>query len=69
MSDKLKAFVRETIDEILKNLPLEERLKGLSPQERLEGLSADEMVKVLSPEALEALARKLQANGPSAKPS
>lgn len=76
MSDKMKAFVRETIDEILESLPTEERLKGLppdevakilSPEERLRGLSADEVDKALSPETREALARKYKVNG-TAKP-
>jgi hypothetical protein len=77
MSDKLKEFVRESIDNLLKSLPAEERLKGLSPAERLEGLpvedrlkglSAEEVLKALPPETREALARQLNANGPSSKP-
>jgi hypothetical protein len=76
MPDKLKEFVRETIDEILqslppeerlKGLPPEERLKGLPPEERLKGLSADEVVKALPPEVLEALVRRLKANGSEPK--
>jgi hypothetical protein len=59
MSDKLKEFVRETIDEMLKDLPVEERLKGLSPEE---------IVRALSPEFREALARQLKVNGTSPKP-
>jgi hypothetical protein len=77
MPDKLKEFVRETIDELLNSLPAEERLKGLpveelrkrlSPEERLKGLSAEDLLRALPPETLEALARKLKANGPSANP-
>jgi hypothetical protein len=77
MPDKLKEFVRETVQEILASLPAEERLKGLSPkerlegmspQERLEGLSADQVIRALPPETLEALARQLKANGPPSKP-
>jgi hypothetical protein len=77
MPDKLKEFVRETINEILqslppeerlKGLPAEERLKGLPAEERLKGLSAEEVVQALPPEILEALARKLKAIGPSSKP-
>ena len=68
MSDQLKAFVRQTIDELLESLPAEERLKGLPAEERLKGLSAEEVVRALPPEVLEALARKLIANGPSPKP-
>jgi predicted Zn-dependent peptidase len=77
MPDKLKEFVRETIDELLDSLPAEERLKGLAAEERLKGLaaeerlkglSAEEVVKGLSPETLEALTRQLKANGSGAKP-
>ncbi|MGH7222799.1 MAG: hypothetical protein ACRELF_06205, partial [Gemmataceae bacterium] len=76
MSDKLKEFVRQSIDrflqsltveERLKGLPAEERLKGLPAEERLKGLSADEVVKALPPEVLEALARRLKANGSDLK--
>ena len=72
MSDKLKEFVRQTVDEMLESLSVEKRLKGLSPEQRLEGLpaeerlkglSAEEVVRALSPETLDALARKLKANG------
>lgn len=78
MPDKLKEFVRQTIDELLQSLSVEERLKGLSAEEvakalpveeRLKGLSADEMVKSLPPEVLEALARRLKANGSEPKSS
>jgi hypothetical protein len=77
MPDKLKEFVRQTIDELLtslpaeerlKGLPAEERLKGLPAEERLKGLSAEEVVRALSPEAREALARQLKMNGTSAPP-
>ena len=59
MSEKLKEFVRQSIDELLRELPAEERLKGLS---------AEEVAAALPPEVLAALARKLKANGSSAKP-
>jgi hypothetical protein len=77
MPDKLKEFVRETIDELLASLPAEElrkrlspeeRLKGLPAEERLKGLSAEEVLKALPPETLESLIRQLKTNGPSAKP-
>jgi hypothetical protein len=59
MSDKLKEFVRQSIDELLKSLP---------PEERLKGLSAEEIAKALPPETLEALVRQVKVNGPSPKP-
>jgi len=99
MKNKLDEFVRETIDEVLNELPrqkllekltdkerleglsaekrleglsAEKRLEGLSAEKRLEGLSPDERLAGLSPEELraaaEAIQRRLQGNGPSAKP-
>jgi len=59
MSDKLKEFARQTIDELLNTLPperllkavpLEERLKGLAAEERVKGLAAEERVKGLAAE-------------------
>jgi hypothetical protein len=76
MSEKLKEFVRQSIDEILnslpaeerlKGLPVEERLKGLPVEERLKGLSADEVLRSLSPELREALARHFKSNGSQPK--
>jgi hypothetical protein len=49
MSDKLKEFVRKSIDELLSSLPPEELLKRLSPAQRLAGLSAEEVLKALPP--------------------
>ena len=49
MPDKLKEFVRQSIDELLERLPAEERLKGLPAEERLKGLPAEELSKRLSP--------------------
>jgi hypothetical protein len=72
MSDKLKEFVRESIDKFLaslpaeermKGLPAEERMKGLPAEERLKGLSVEEVARALSPETREALLRQLEANG------
>lgn len=77
MSEKLKEFVRQSIDELLSSLPAEERLKGLPAEElrkalpieeRLKGLSEEEMIRALSPEMLEALARRLKSNGSPPKP-
>jgi hypothetical protein len=68
MSDKLKEYVRQSIDELLASLPAEELRKRLSVEERLKGLSAEEVVRALPPETLEALARQLKANGHSSKP-
>jgi hypothetical protein len=67
MPDKLQEFVRQSIDQLLQSLPAEERLKGMPTEERLKGMSAEEIVKALPPEILEALARRLKANGSDAK--
>ena len=68
MPDKLKEYVRESLDKLLASLPTEERVKGLSAEERLKGLSAEEVARALPPETLEALVRMLTANGHSAEP-
>jgi hypothetical protein len=68
MPDKLKEYVRESLDKIVASLPAEERLKGLTAKERLAGLTAEEVIRALPPETLEALARQLKANGPSSEP-
>lgn len=60
MPDKLKEFVRQSLDQLLQNMP---------PEERLKGLSADEIIKGLSPEVLEAISRRLKANGSEPKSS
>jgi hypothetical protein len=62
MSDKLKEFVRQSLDELQATLPVEERLKFLA------SLSAEEIIQALPPETLKALARKLKGNGQSSKP-
>jgi hypothetical protein len=81
MANKLDEYVRQTIDELLKELPAEKRLEGLSPEERLEGLSPKKRLEGLSPEerleglspdesraALEAVQRRLKKNGQDPKP-
>jgi hypothetical protein len=59
MDQRLEAFVRQSIDELLKSLSVEERLKGLPaeevvrtlpPEARLKGLSAEERLKGLPAE-------------------
>ena len=64
--ERLKGLAAE---ERLKGLPAEERLKDVPAQERLKGLSAEEVVKGLPPETLEALIRRLKANGSSPQSS
>lgn len=68
MPDKLKEYVRESLDKLLASLPAEKRVSGLSVKERLAGLTPEEVIRELPPETLEALARKLKANGTSAEP-
>jgi hypothetical protein len=64
MANKLEEFVARSIDELLQKLPPEKRLEGLSPEDRLKGLSPEELRAMM-----EAAQRRLQANGPSAKPT
>jgi len=68
MPDKLKEFVRESIDQLLASLPPEKRLEGLSAEQRLKGLSPEQVIQALPPEALEALVRRLKTNGSSSNP-
>jgi hypothetical protein len=63
MHAKMKEFVRETMDELLKKLPPEERLKGLSVDEMIRAITP-----VLTPETREALSRHLKSNGSTPKP-
>lgn len=58
MPDKLQEFVRESLDNLLRNMPVEERLKGLS---------AEEVIQGLPPEVLQEIARRLKANGSDPK--
>jgi len=68
MSDKLKEFVRQTIDEMVSCLSVEERLKGLSAQERLEGLPAEERLEGLpTEERLKGLPAEERLKGLSAE--
>ena len=58
MPDLLEELTRQTIDRLLKEMPLEKRLEGLSPEERVKGLS---------PETLRELADRLTGEA-EAKP-
>lgn len=58
MPDMLEEFTRETIDQLLKELPAEKRLEGLSPEQ---------LLAALPPQTREALARLLKAKGSDAE--
>jgi hypothetical protein len=62
MPDALEEFTRETIDQLLKELPVAKRLEGIPAAKRLEGFSADEILRALSPEARKELARRLETD-------
>ena len=49
MLDPLEELTRETIDQLLKDLPPEKLRERLTPEQRLEGLTAEDFQK-LSPE-------------------
>jgi hypothetical protein len=77
MPDMLEEFARETIDELLKELPVEKRLQGLTPEQIVRaltpeqvvhGLSVDQLLQGLDAEKLRELREKLKGNGPPAKP-
>jgi hypothetical protein len=73
---KLKAFVRETMIDLVDRATPAERLAGVPPEElrqrlsvkdRLKGLSAKELVQGLPLEVLEALAHRFQIDGSATK--
>jgi hypothetical protein len=64
MSTALEEFARETIDKLLKELPVEKRLEGLSGDQILRAVPIEKLLEGLSPERAE-LARKLKENGAS----
>jgi hypothetical protein len=68
MPDTPEEFTRQTIDRILKELPVKKRLEGLVPEQRLEGLSPADILQGLSAEECHALLRMLQAQGSSSNP-
>lgn len=60
MPDMLTEFAEQTINELLRNMPVEKRLKGLS---------VDELLAALSPETREALAQRLRENDAHSHPT
>ena len=77
MGTPLEDFARETIDELLKELPAErilkavpidKRLEGVPIDKRLEGVPIDDLVKGLSPEMWRALREKIRETEASDKP-
>jgi hypothetical protein len=77
MPDKLKEYVRESLDRLVASMPPEEllkkfsakdRIKGVPVEERLKDVSVEEILRALPPEKRAALAKELKANGGSANP-
>jgi hypothetical protein len=67
MSITLEEFARQSIDELLKELPAKKRLEGLSDEERLEGLSAEQILRAVPIEKrLEGLTPEQRVQGLSA---
>ncbi len=60
MSEVLDRFVKETVEQIVRDLPVEERLRGVSTEERLRGVPLEEIVAALPPEEQEAMLALLQ---------
>jgi hypothetical protein len=68
MPTPLEEFARETIDQLLKELPADQILKAVPIEKRLEGLTPEQRVQGLSREELLKLAEKLKGNGASPNP-
>jgi len=62
MPDMLEEFARETVDRLLKELPVKKRLEGLTADQLVEAL------KELPPETFQELVEKLKGNGAPGKP-
>jgi hypothetical protein len=54
MADMLEEFARETINQLLKDLPVEKRLEGLTPEQVLKAIPAEKFLEGLTPEQLKA---------------
>jgi hypothetical protein len=52
MSEKMKEYLRQSVDSILKSIPPEERLKGMTTEERLKGMTTEERLKGTTEEEL-----------------
>jgi hypothetical protein len=77
MPNELEEFARETIEQLLKELPVEKRLEGLTAEQvlkgfpvekRLEGLSVEQILQGLSAAKRRQLAEKLKGNGEPGQP-
>ncbi len=60
MPDALQQFAKETIEDLLRDLPIEQRLKGVPLEKRLQGSSVDDLLAALSPEMRAALTRRIK---------
>ncbi len=72
MPNELEQLYQETIDQLLKELPLEKRLellKEVPVEKRLEGLTAEERIRGIPREILEELLRRMKENGTSSDAS
>jgi hypothetical protein len=63
MPDALQEFTRQTIDNLLKELPARKLVERLTPQERVEGLSVSDYLATLGPAERAELARLLAQEG------
>jgi hypothetical protein len=63
MSITLQEFARQSIEELLKELPAEQILKAVPVEKRLEGLTPEQRVQGMSADELFALAKKLKSTG------
>ena len=58
--EQLQQFAEETIEELLKELPVERILRGLPVEKFLKGLSPDKLLAAMSPQERAALAQRLK---------
>ena len=61
MTDALAELHRETMEKLLKDMPLEKRLEGLSAEDRLAGLSPEEVLAALPRKSRETLIERLKS--------
>lgn len=69
MSDALAELHRETIKQLLRDLPVEQRLEGVPVEKLLEVIPMEKLLEGVPVEMLrEALAQRLKTNGPQSNP-
>ncbi len=68
MPDLLEELHQETIERLLKELPVSRLLKSVPVDKRLEGVPVDEVLAALPPQVWEAIERRRKADAPTPPP-